>query len=533
MTRFPVTIHNFVKNVHYQLQFEEIRALQIHHLTRQMTDEDFKNDLYYLAITEDGSVQSTNLVTVFQKLKSCYSTKPVTVFISSEEISLGKPFKQQYCDDKLIVMINGSIQIDLDCISFPITWVYIKKQIYEKLSNNSIILNFDDLSICNNWKKKKGCIDNDDCIRFLTNELREYGQTTIYVETVSKNNKKTDREIKNIIPQNQHIIGSNLNNIMKGLERLEESIAHITTDDVFIDIPLKNEELFEFYDKIKTEKQLIDLKHSYEKYQQWLTLYGNDEDRIESYLISHNEKYNSLIQSSNNILKNTLTRETAIATSDIYNNNNNININSSKLLSSPYNIPNVVKGFINLKIFVLDLNVCFKFTNEQDISLPSGLSLEFDYRLEQRDENGNKIGNDLIQKTYCIDLIHGFGVNVTRTFTRFKHELGTKFHIQDIENARIVKKDTYTNDNSDNKNSDNNNNNNNKKVLYIGVRDYFKEEHDDKPVRIFTFETNKNKYVTANSSNANDIISTSIGDTDSVLLNIDEYDLLTETDSNF
>lgn len=299
----------------------------------------------------------------------------------------------------------------------------------------------------------------------------------------------------------------------------------MTTDDVFVNIPLKNEELLEFYDKIKTEKQLIDLKHSYEKYQQWLTLYGNDENKIESYLINHNETYNSLIQTSNDILKKTLTTDTIATTAGIYN-NANLNVNSSKLVSSLYNIPAVVKSFVNLKIFILDLNVCFKFTNEQDVSLPSGLSLEFDYKFKQSAENENENGNDLIQKTFCIDLVHGFGANVTKTFTRFKYELGTKFHIQDIENARIVKKDTINNDNSDSSNG------NNKKVFSIGVRDYFKEEHHDKPVRIFTFEINKDNHVTRNSSHGNDIISTSVGNTNSVLLNIDEYDLLTETDSN-
>lgn len=527
MTTFPVTIHNFVKNVHYQLQFKETRVLQLHHLTKQMTDEDLRSNLHYLAITEDGNIQSTNLRTILHKLKTCYTNKPLTLIISFEKIQLGKSLKQQHLSETLTVMINNSIRIDLDDIFLPITWTGIKEQIYERLSNNSITLNSADLAISDDWKVTKGCTSTDECICLLNNELHTYGQTIIYVETVTKTNKNLDNEFKGIIPKNQIMAKNSLNEMMQGLEKLEESIEKMTTDDICVNIPLKNEELFEFYDKIKTEKQLIDLKHSYEKYQQWLTLYGNDENKIESYLINHNEAHNSLIQISNNISKrSSITTTTAAATTtiDAYN-NTNISVNSGILFPSPYNIPNVIKNFLNLKIFILDLNVCFKFTNEQDVSLPPGLSLEFEYRIKQSTKNGNEAENDSILRTYCIDLIHGCGANVTKTFTRFKYELGTKFHIQDIENARIVKRDTINYD-------DDNNNTNNKKTLYTGVRDYFKEEHDDKPVRIFNFEINRNDFMTRNVSDANDIISTSIENTNSVLLNIDEYDLLTETDSN-
>lgn len=500
MTTFSVTIYNFVKNVHYQLEFEEAQALQIYHLTKQMTDEDFKNRLYYLAITEDGNVESTNLMLLLEKIKSGYSNKPVTFFISSEKIRLGSSSRWITQVKKLIVMINYSIRVDLDNIFLPITWANIKERIYEKLCNNSITLDFDDLSISNNWKTTKGCTNIDDCIYILNNELNKFGETVMHVETITKTNKNTKKESKDTLFRTQKMIQNNLDEIMKGLDKLEVSVKNMSKDDVFVNIPLANEELFEFYDKIKTEKQLVDLKHSYEKYQQWLTLYGNDENKIESYLINQNEASSLVIRNSN---------ITTTSTSS------NIDINvDSRLISSKYNIRIPMKNLVNLKIFILDLNVCFKFTNAQEVSLPSGLSLEFDYKVKQN--SGNE--NEPIQKTYCIDLIHGFGVNVSKTFTRFKHELGTNFHIQDIENARIIKKDMV--------------NENNKNILYVGARDYFKEDDDDKPVRIFNFEVNKADNMAMNSTHENDIISTSIENTNSTLLNIDEYDLLTETDSN-
>lgn len=453
----------------------------------------------YLAIFGSEHIQETNISLFLQQLNARKPKSDVSIFITSQTESNDE-------DDScynVSMFIDKFVKLQISLKKEPIDDIEsLFKLIDNKLKQAEINLDWERIDFdLDTTVEKLGYEKTKDLLPQLTTPFSSEDSFELFFLTTSP--KTNDPIIAKERKSNKSnsIQKDNFEKVMDSLNKLEKSLLEKEDpkDGLFIDIPVEDEELFEFYNKVNTEEKLRELKHSYEKYQQWLTLYGNDENMIENKLIKLNETSKEIM--------------------DMSINDKGISSNLQYSLLDPL----VPKNLVNLKIFLLDLNVCFKFTNEQNISLPSGLCLEFDFKLNYSNEELSG-SNDLHKeqgftesKTYCINLMHGFGANVTKTFTRFKHELGNNFHIQDIQSVRIVKTNQGKGGTATRR-----------IVLFEGTRDFFKEEQEDKSVRIFNFNIVPDNQA-LDSIAINDIISTSLGNESESVVDIDDYELLTET----
>lgn len=506
MDTFQLSVYNFIDQIHYSLRLKYSETITYEHL-RQYTSSDLSN--VRLNVSARGIARS--FVTKDSALKYANDNKAaqhIVIFIHEDSVYFGCSTITHPSDLKLSVVINRDIQFFVNVTKLPLTFETLIGLISQKLKVNAMTVDWRlelDTEASQvpesgirfrreeSWFSREDQFSNSDfmtTIEAVNSDLKQFGEAKVFLKFSSSNSNKRgeDNSVSDpdgvtensdsfpegkiqTTPQEKVVCTKEtLNQLVEGIEKLETSIGKSLKNDVFVNIPLQDEELFEFYDKIKTEEQLVELKHSYEKYQQWLTLYGSDENKVEAHLIKQNDVAN-----------------------DIMNNSINPQITSDECL----------KDSLRLKIFFLDRNICFKFTNGQTTALPSGLVLKVDYT------GLNFLGT----QTISIDLVHGVGSLSTKTFTRFKHEIGNSFDIENITRVQILQPGE-----------------NNGTVLYTGKSDFYREEKEDKPVKFFNFEAVK---IGAKSepSIPNDIISTDINTSQGSTWDAIEYDVLSQPES--
>ncbi|SMN21234.1 similar to Saccharomyces cerevisiae YOL083W ATG34 Receptor protein involved in selective autophagy during starvation [Maudiozyma saulgeensis] len=279
-------------------------------------------------------------------------------------------------------------------------------------------------------------------------------------------------------------------------ERLQKTS---TKDDIYFDIDPQNNELFEFYSNIKSSEDLENIMKSYQKYQNWIQKFNNDEKYLE------NQLENMLVLTKHPIVPS-LSKETSSKKLDSMEKQNIPNKNTNTHNNNNNNYP------FTLTIYEKDLNFCFKLKNNTDIYFPNKLN----------------IVTNLDGGSYVISVPHGIGPRNQRVFTRFKREFGSDCQISDFMYFQIKDIDEKT-------------------VLYEGIRSKFDNEQSIFKLRSVNHLTlsgiNLEKLQKHNSTpsppsvrssvDAGDIISTTISSNLNESTSgrtFDEYDFLSETE---
>ncbi|CAL9734728.1 hypothetical protein MOSE0_F05886 [Monosporozyma servazzii] len=492
MDTFQLSVYNFIKEIHFTLRLKCSQKIESGHLTQYVPNGIFEASYNVSVRGIDKSFSRINDALSYANENR--DAEEIVVFIGSKKINFGCSSLPQSGIPRLSVVINRDIQFLVNITELPLTFETLVDLIFQKLEANSMAVDWKHLDLDTeadnfptSWVFSR--------MERINSNLEKVGEAKVFLKSSNSIISRKPGEPMKLLPPSdmgrdidlipkgrvQNVpqekvvcTQETFNQLIEGIEKLEISIGKSLKNDVFVNIPLQDEELFEFYNKIKTEGQLLELKHSYEKYQQWLTLYGSDENKVEAHLIKQNDIANDIINSS---------------------------IKSDTHL--PQFTPNTsLKDLLSLKVFSLDRNICFKFTNDQATALPEGLVLEISYTV---DSTSNA--------TFSIDLVHGVGSLTTKTFTRFKHELGSDFDIQNITHVQILWIDE-----------------NCRIVLYNGKSNCDKEVKEDKPVKFFDFKPVQSvaqSEVTA----PNDIISTDIDESFIDECDRDDYDVLSQAES--
>lgn len=491
MDTFQLSVYNFIKEIHFTLRLKCSQKIESGHLMQYASNGIF--DTNYNVSVRGINKSFFRIHEALSYANENRDAEEIVVFINSKEINFGCSTFPQSSIPRLSVVINRDIQFLVNITELPLTFETLVNLISQKLEANSMTVDWKHLYLDTEADQFPG-IGYISRMQRINVKLERFGEARVFLKSSNSssgipNEAKPfltlDDRGRNIdlipkgrvqnIPQEKVVCTQEtFNQLVEGIEKLEISIGKSLKNDVFVNIPLQDEELFEFYNKIKTEGQLLELKHSYEKYQQWLTLYGSDENKVEAHLIKQNDITNDIINSS---------------------------IKSDTHLSQF--TPNTsLKDLLSLKVFSLDRNICFKFTNDQATALPEGLVLEISYIV---DSTSNAV--------FSIDLVHGVGSLTTKTFTRFKHELGSDFNIQNITHVQILWKDEDC-----------------RIVLFNGKSNCDKEIKEDKPVKFFDFKPVLS--VTQSEVTApNDIISTDIDESFIDECDRDDYDVLSQVES--
>ena len=187
------------------------------------------------------------------------------------------------------------------------------------------------------------------------------------------------------------------------LSMREEKLKLPSVQDVYFDIDPQNNELFEFYSKIKTNDKLEEVMNGYKKYEQWLHKFNNDEKYLE------NQLETMLILAKHPIVPNQTTKR---------------NTGTEHFERDTNNYP------FTLTIYEKDLNFCFKLKNNTDVYYPNKLN----------------IVTNLDGGSFVISVPHGIGPHNQRVFTRFKREFGNDckisdfmyFQIKDVQGGTVL-----------------------------------------------------------------------------------------------
>lgn len=213
-------------------------------------------------------------------------------------------------------------------------------------------------------------------------------------------------------------------------------------------------------------EEMKKMKHGYSKYKEWIKDYNNDEMQLEYQIKSLNE--------SNDILV-------------------------SEMMNSKYSI--------SVKVFRMDLNICFKIINESSSkSIRNDLKLKINYIKDSQSVNID---------TMVIELQHGIGPGCNKIVSRFQHEFGYEFNIKNIKSIQLV-------------------NSADESMQYIGIVD---KVQDAAECTIFNFIATRDNMGHQNTVTDRDIISTTIEscqseyeDNSHTLSDIEDYNVISDID---
>ncbi|CAL9738236.1 hypothetical protein MOSE0_N06370 [Monosporozyma servazzii] len=294
MDTFQISVYNFTEAFHFKLHLKNSQKVKISHIIEVVPDYKYKR--YYF-------VGVRGLVKTFYSIKDTVSfcnrnrsAKEIVIFIHYENMKFGYDAITPPSIPTLSVVINRVIQFSIEVPLLPLTFEALMDLINQTLKMNSMKVDWQELILDLGAYpfSTKGLESKMD---YLNEELEEFGEAKLFLTSVTSENESdsiANGKIEEATNAEVSCAQENLNEIVEGIERLETSIRKSSKHDIFINIPLQDEELFEFYNKIKTEEQLVELKHSFEKYQQGLTLDGADENKVETHLMIQNAEVDDI-----------------------------------------------------------------------------------------------------------------------------------------------------------------------------------------------------------------------------------------------